>query len=114
MLVNFQSDREVMLGTLLALIHAHRNCQVVDREAVAQLDAKLKEERKRASELVGVGVVVILYEGQRHIYERTILYEENAAPKNMQLFTSSLSTMLECFCSCVGDWTRQGNMWIEC
>lgn len=48
-----QSDREVMLGTLLALIHAHRRCQVVDREAVAQLDAKLKEERKRASEEVG-------------------------------------------------------------
>lgn len=38
-----------MVGTLLALIHAHRRCQVVDREAVAQLDAKLKEERKRAS-----------------------------------------------------------------
>lgn len=48
-----QNDREVMLGTLLALIHAHRRCQVVDREAVTQLDAKLKEERKRASEGVG-------------------------------------------------------------
>lgn len=52
-LCSSQNDREVMLGTLLALIHAHRRCQVVDREAVAQLDSKLKEERKRASEGVG-------------------------------------------------------------
>ena len=57
----FQSDREVMLGTLLALIHAHRCCQVVDREAVAQLDAKLKEERKKASEVVGTCKRVLLY-----------------------------------------------------
>lgn len=47
-----QNDREVMLGTLLALIYAHRHCQVVDREAVSQLDAKLKEERKKATEMV--------------------------------------------------------------
>ncbi|XP_071548285.1 tetratricopeptide repeat protein 21B-like [Panulirus ornatus] len=46
-----QSDRDVMLGTLLALIYAHRHCQVLDREAVAQLDSKLKEERKKASEM---------------------------------------------------------------
>lgn len=48
----WQNDREVMLGTLLALIYAHRHCQVVDREAVTQLDAKLKEERKKATEMV--------------------------------------------------------------
>ncbi|XP_068223465.1 tetratricopeptide repeat protein 21B-like [Palaemon carinicauda] len=46
-----QNERDVMLGALLALIYAHRRCQVVDKEAVAQLDAKLKEERKRASEI---------------------------------------------------------------
>lgn len=47
-----QNEREVMLGTVLALIHAHRRCQALDREALAQLDAKLKEERKKASEVV--------------------------------------------------------------
>ncbi|XP_069186237.1 tetratricopeptide repeat protein 21B isoform X2 [Procambarus clarkii] len=46
-----QNDRDIMLGTLLALIYAHRHCQVVDREAVTQLDSKLKEERKKASEM---------------------------------------------------------------
>ncbi|XP_027210397.1 tetratricopeptide repeat protein 21B-like isoform X1 [Penaeus vannamei] len=45
-----QNDQDVMLGTLLALIYAHRHCQVVDKEAVTMLDAKLKEERKRAPE----------------------------------------------------------------
>ncbi|KAK3857879.1 hypothetical protein Pcinc_020970 [Petrolisthes cinctipes] len=46
-----QNEREVMLGTILALIHAHRRCQTLDREALAHLDAKLKEERKKASEI---------------------------------------------------------------
>lgn len=45
-----------MLGTLLALIYAHRHCQVVDKEAVTMLDAKLKEERKRAPESVNMNL----------------------------------------------------------
>lgn len=48
------------MGTLLALIHAHRRCQVVDREAVAQLDAKLKEERKRASVEVTMNTFLVI------------------------------------------------------
>ena len=40
----------MQLGSLLALVHAHKKCQNVDREAVAALDAKLKEERKRADD----------------------------------------------------------------
>ncbi len=39
-----------MLGSLLALIHAHKLCLTVDKEAVANYDAKLKEERKRADD----------------------------------------------------------------
>ena len=39
-----------MLGSLLALIHAHKQCLTVDKEAVANFDAKLKEERKRADD----------------------------------------------------------------
>ena len=41
---------QVQLGSLLALIHAHKKCQPVDREAVLALDAKLKDERKRADD----------------------------------------------------------------
>ena len=43
---------QVILGSLLALIHAHKLCLTVDKEAIAQYDAKLKEERKRAEDQV--------------------------------------------------------------
>ena len=43
-----------MLGSLLGLITAHRQAKSVDREAVTQLDARLKEERKRATEVVSI------------------------------------------------------------
>ena len=39
-----------MLGSLLALIHAHKQCLTVDKEAVAGFDQKLKDERKRADD----------------------------------------------------------------
>ena len=39
-----------MLGALLALIHAHKQCLTIDKEAVAIFDQKLKEERKRADD----------------------------------------------------------------
>ena len=39
-----------MLGSLLALIHSHRLCLTVDKEAVAAYDTRLKEERKRADD----------------------------------------------------------------
>ena len=41
---------QVMLGALLALIHAHKQCLTIDKEAVAGFDQKLKEERKRADD----------------------------------------------------------------
>ena len=36
----------------MALIYAHKKCSTVDREAVAALDTKLKDERKRADDQV--------------------------------------------------------------
>jgi tetratricopeptide (TPR) repeat protein len=39
-----------MLGSLLALIHAHKQCLTIDKEAVTNLDQKLKEERKRSDD----------------------------------------------------------------
>ena len=49
---SLQNYSEVQLGSLLALIHAHKKCQPVDKEAVTQLDTKLKDERKRADDQV--------------------------------------------------------------
>jgi len=34
-----QSEHDVVLGTILALMFAHRHCTVLDREALAQLDS---------------------------------------------------------------------------
>ena len=45
-----QTYTEVQLGSLLAMIFAHKKCSTIDREAVTALDAKLKEERKRADD----------------------------------------------------------------
>ena len=39
-----------MLGSLIALIHAHKQCLTIDKEAVAIFDQKLKDERKRADD----------------------------------------------------------------
>ena len=55
-----QGYSEVMLGSLLALIHAHKQCLTVDKEAVAGYDAKLKEERKRADDQVTLHGLYIL------------------------------------------------------
>ena len=40
----------ITIGALLALIHAHKQCLTIDKEAVAIFDQKLKEERKRADD----------------------------------------------------------------
>ncbi|XP_068085087.1 tetratricopeptide repeat protein 21B-like [Anabrus simplex] len=60
-----QINRDVMLGAMLALMFAHRRFASVDREALAQLDSKLKEERKHASE-TGLyhAAVVLFYTGK--------------------------------------------------
>ncbi|CAG2113462.1 unnamed protein product, partial [Medioppia subpectinata] len=46
-----QSSRELLIASLLALIFSHRKCQVIDKETVAQLEAKLRENRKQANEM---------------------------------------------------------------
>lgn len=45
-------DKELALGSTMALLYAHRRCQVVDREAIASLEAKLEELRKSNTEMV--------------------------------------------------------------
>ena len=63
-MVNYYYD-QVQLGSLLALIFAHKRCSTVDREAVAALDTKLKDERKRAddqvSSLSSISVTIVTY-----------------------------------------------------
>ncbi|KAK7082681.1 Tetratricopeptide repeat protein 21B [Halocaridina rubra] len=83
-----QTSRDVMLGAILALIYAHRHCQNVDREAVAHLDAKLKEERKKASEipLYYAGIFLFLtskYDKAREYIDRLLKLD----PENIEGLT---------------------------
>ncbi|RWS30449.1 tetratricopeptide repeat protein 21B-like protein [Leptotrombidium deliense] len=44
-------EKEISLGCLLALIHSHKKCKVIDKEEVTKLEAKLKENRKQATDM---------------------------------------------------------------
>ncbi|CAB4063816.1 TTC21B [Lepeophtheirus salmonis] len=80
-----QGYSEVMLGALLALIHAHKACLTVDKEAVAALDAKLKDERKRADDqsLYFAGWIEIY-----HVLKHREIHSKNA----LQYFDNVLKT----------------------
>lgn len=41
------TDNDVGIGSILALIYAHKKCTVVDKEAVANYETRIKEERKK-------------------------------------------------------------------
>lgn len=79
-----QSERDVVLGTILALIFAHRHCTVLDREALAQLDSRLKDERKHAGEMALYhGAVVLFHTGKpekaREYADRLLKANANSA-----------------------------------
>ncbi|XP_054157238.1 tetratricopeptide repeat protein 21B-like [Oppia nitens] len=46
-----QSDRDLSIAAYLALIYAHRKCQVIDKETVAKLESKVRENRKHANDM---------------------------------------------------------------
>ncbi|XP_052715713.1 tetratricopeptide repeat protein 21B-like isoform X1 [Crassostrea angulata] len=46
-----KDKRDVNICSTMALMFAHKHSQSVDREAVQELDAKLKEERKQSGEM---------------------------------------------------------------
>ncbi|KAL4636202.1 tetratricopeptide repeat protein 21B [Arapaima gigas] len=48
-LESIKDRRDVSLCTMMALVYAHKKCQNPDREAIQELDAKVKEDRKNAS-----------------------------------------------------------------
>ncbi|XP_070546763.1 tetratricopeptide repeat protein 21B-like [Ptychodera flava] len=57
---------EVMLCSIMALMYAHKRCKTVDKEAVQELDAKLKEERKHAREKALYFAGLFLWHTGRH------------------------------------------------
>lgn len=60
-LTPMQNDREVNLPTILALIYGHKRCAVVDKEAILALDQKMKEERKKVTNVPVYYAAVFLF-----------------------------------------------------
>lgn len=51
-LARIPMDKDLTLGSTLALLYSHRRCQVVDQETITNLEIKLKEIRKNPTEMV--------------------------------------------------------------
>jgi tetratricopeptide repeat protein 21B len=71
------SDAEVGIGSILALIYAHKKCTVVDKEAVQNLETRIKEERKKLSSSSAYHASLFLflcgkYEKARDYADKTI------------------------------------------
>lgn len=79
-----QSDSAQAMGVLLALVYAHRRCKVVDKEALLDCDARLKEERKRLTAPAAYAAAVFLYlsgksEKAREYAERTLRLDRSCS-----------------------------------
>lgn len=71
------TDNDVGIGSILALIYGHKKCTVVDKEAVANLEARIKDERKKLSANSAYHAALFLflcgkYEKSREYADKTI------------------------------------------
>ncbi|XP_038077972.1 tetratricopeptide repeat protein 21B-like isoform X2 [Patiria miniata] len=65
-LESIKDKPDLILCTTMALMYSHKRCKTVDREAVQDLDAKLKEERKRTGEKGLYFAATFLWHTGRH------------------------------------------------
>eukprot|EP00057_Strongylocentrotus_purpuratus_P033961 XP_793431.3 PREDICTED: tetratricopeptide repeat protein 21B [Strongylocentrotus purpuratus] len=65
-LESIRDKPEVTLCTTMALMYAHKKSKNVDREAVQELDAKMKEDRKKASDKAVYFAALFLWHTGRH------------------------------------------------
>lgn len=83
-------DNDVGIGSILALIYAHKKCTVVDKEAVGNLEARIKEERKRLTPNSAYHASLFLflcgkYEKARDYAEKTIkLHHDHCDSLNLK------------------------------
>lgn len=107
-LTTLTSDSDVGIGSILALIYGHKKCTVVDKEAVAGLEARIKEERKRLTPNSAYHASLFLflcgkYEKARDYAEKTIkLHNDHSDSLNLKawcelMLNSSTKQTLELF-----------------
>ncbi|XP_055680428.1 tetratricopeptide repeat protein 21B-like [Lutzomyia longipalpis] len=87
-LTPMQNEREFSMAVILALMFAHKRCSVVDKEALVNLDTKLKEERKQLTAFSAYySAVFLLMTGK---FEKAKEYAEKALKLNSN-FPDALS-----------------------
>ncbi|XP_042192463.1 tetratricopeptide repeat protein 21B [Callorhinchus milii] len=65
--LEFVKDKQdVSLCCIMALIYAHKKCAIPDRDAIQELDGKLKEDRKTAGQMALYFAGVFLWHIGRH------------------------------------------------
>lgn len=60
-LIPIQNDPDLTLAAILALMYGHKRCNIIDKEALIALDAKLKQERKNLSPTSSYYAAVFLF-----------------------------------------------------
>ncbi|XP_072174244.1 tetratricopeptide repeat protein 21B-like [Diadema setosum] len=65
-LESIRDKPDVILCSTMALIYAHKKSKNVDKEAVQELDAKMKDDRKRASDKAVYFAALFLWHTGRH------------------------------------------------
>lgn len=84
------TDSDVGIGSILALIYAHKKCTVVDKEAVLTLESRIKEERKKLTPNSAYHASLFLflcgkYEKARDYAEKTIkLHHDHSDSMNLK------------------------------
>lgn len=87
-LTPMQGEKEFSMAVILALMFAHKRCTVVDKEAILNLDVKLKEERKQLTAYSAYySAVFLLLTGK---YDKAKEYAEKALKLNSN-FPDALS-----------------------
>lgn len=79
-LTPLQSDPNINLGCILALIHAHKKSTTTDRELLYTLDTRLKDERKNSTSLSLYNAGIFLYLSGR--YEKATDYIAKSLKKD--------------------------------
>lgn len=78
-----QSEPDIAMAVLLGLIYAHKRCTVVDKEALVEFDARLRDERKQLSANGAYFAAVFLFMSGK--VEKAREYADKALKLNKQL-----------------------------
>lgn len=76
------SDNDVGIGSILALIYAHKKCTHIDKEAVGNLETKIKEERKKLTGNAAFHAAIFLFLTGK--YEKSRDYAEKSLRSNSE------------------------------